>query len=210
MQGGAHISLKRMRTRWGALRHAKLTIPPWFPNDLGTFFLRIATLRRNHAECTGACLDDFEDVIFLRRKIVNGMAPGQYSASMGVTVLLTTTKSLLLYNNDFCILLHCTIGKTGAGAEVAAKQAFHVTRSSAEAFVGPPVHPFRYVPALQVAAWNCLPLELCTRISVTAFPIGLSGHRMTAHYILATFAKSRMVIGVARIKVAELFPGHPF
>ena len=91
---------------------------------LGTFFLRIATLRRNHAECTGACLDDFEDVIFLRRKIVDGMAPGQaalYSASMGVTVLLTTTKSLLLYNNDFCILLHCTIGKTGAGAEVAAK-----------------------------------------------------------------------------------------
>jgi hypothetical protein len=44
-----------------------------------------------------------------------------YSASMGVTVLLTTTKSLLLYNNDFCILLHCAIGKTGAGAEVAAK-----------------------------------------------------------------------------------------
>jgi hypothetical protein len=40
---------------------------------------------------------------------------------MGVTVLLTTTKSLLLYNNDFCILLHYTIGKTGAGAEVAAK-----------------------------------------------------------------------------------------
>ena len=38
------------------------------------------------------------------RKIVDGMAPGQaalYSASMGVTVLLTTTKSLLLYNNDF-------------------------------------------------------------------------------------------------------------
>jgi hypothetical protein len=72
-------------------------------------FLRIATLRRNQAECIGACLDDFEDVIFLRRKIVDGMAPGQaalYSASMGVTVLLTTTKSLLLYNNDFCILLH--------------------------------------------------------------------------------------------------------
>jgi hypothetical protein len=39
---------------------------PWFPNDLGTFFLRIATLRRNHAEYTSACLDDFEDVIAQR------------------------------------------------------------------------------------------------------------------------------------------------
>ena len=44
------------------------------------------------------------------------------AASMGVTVLLTTTKSLLLYQQRFLhFIAHCTIGKTGAGAEVAAK-----------------------------------------------------------------------------------------
>ena len=32
--------------------------------------------------CTGACLDDFEDVIFLRRKIVDGMAP-EYEPMVG-------------------------------------------------------------------------------------------------------------------------------
>jgi hypothetical protein len=102
----ARSMARRMRgcAKTGALRHAKLTIPPWFPNDLGTFSLRIATLRRNHAECTGACLDDFEDVIFLRRKIVDGMAPGQaalYSASMEVTVLIDDHQKLAAVQQRF-------------------------------------------------------------------------------------------------------------
>ena len=71
-------------------------------------FLRIATLRRNQAECIGACLDDFEDVIFLRRKIVDGIprASGSTFCLYGSYSLIDDHQKLARYNNDFCILLH--------------------------------------------------------------------------------------------------------